>query len=204
MLLVGGMNSKDRIFHYPYCKYVKRIKSKNLIRFNSKDEARENGFKHCKYCSRLIKYYNEDKEVIDKFIKEHHMKMYINDDSMYIDHTFSCWKITTESNGYGLILYHGNTENYSKLELKDGHIQHHYHIQKYRGRREILHMLKYIVEHDEWKTDHADAYKDLPKRSKKQKKEYNKQRKAARRTQMNHLFNTFYKVELEGNKKKQG
>ena len=136
-MVVGALNSKNRIFHYPECAYASRIKPENLITFDSKNEARACGYRHCIYCSRLLKYYEEDKEEIDKFIRNHHLKMYIDDDSMFIENTFSCWKITTFPDGYGLMLYHGNTEAYDRLKLKDGHIMHHYHIQKYRGKTMI-------------------------------------------------------------------
>lgn len=196
-MVVGALNSKNRIFHYPECVYASRIKPENLITFNSKNEARACGYRHCIYCSRLLKYYEQDKEEIDKFIRNHHLKMYIDDDSMFIENTFSCWKITTFSDGYGLILYHGNTEAYDRLKLKDGHIMHHYHIQKYRGKREILSMLQYIIDHDNWKAEHIDSYKSMPKRTKRQKKEYKRAAKAAKKTKMTNLYNVLYKVKLE-------
>lgn len=202
-MVVGALNSKNRIFHYPNCIYAKRIKDENLIRFDTKDEARACGYRHCIYCSRLIKYYIQDQKKIDKFLRDNHLKMYIDDDSMYIDNDYSCWKITIIPNGYELILYHGNTEAYNKLKIKDGHIQHHYHLQKYRGKLEILAMLEYIIDHDKWKAEHMDSYKDLPRRTKKQRKEYNKQAKHAKRIKMNNLYNMLYKVSLEEKKLKQ-
>lgn len=123
--------------------------------------------------------------------------MYIEDDSMYIDNESACWKITTVSDGEGLILYHGNTERYERLEVKDGHIQHHYHLQKYRGNRDIMSMLKYIIEHDKWKSEHANDYKSMPKRTKRQRKEYRKAAKLAKRRKITNLFNTLYRVSLE-------
>lgn len=201
-MVVGALNSKNRIFHYPTCTYAARINPENLIEFDSKTEARACGYRHCSHCSRLLKYYEQDKKEIDKFIKDHQLKMYIDDDSMYIDNTYSCWKITIIPDGYGLILYHGNTENYNRLELKDGHIVHHYHLQKYRGKLEILPMLEYIIEHDDWKTAHIDSYKSMPKHTKKQRKEYNKAAKVAKKQKLHNLYNVLYKVSLEENDKK--
>ena len=74
---------------------------------------------------------------------------------------------------------------------------HHYHIQKYRGKREILPMLQYIIDHDNWKAEHIDSYKSMPKYTKRQKKEYKKAAKAAKKTKMTNLYNVLYKVKLE-------
>ena len=201
-MVVGALSSKNRVFHYPNCVFASKIKLENLITFDSKDEARACGYRHCVHCSRLIKYYDKDKEVIDKFINENNLKMYIDDDSMFIDNTFSCWKITVASNGNGLVLFHGNTESYEQLKVKDGHIIHNYHLQKYRGAKDIMNMLKYIIEHDKWKADHIDSYKSLPRRTKKQKKEYNKAAKVAKRVKTTNFYNMCYKVSLESNNKK--
>ena len=196
-MVIGALCSKNRIFHYPNCIYVSRINPENLISFDSKDDARACGYRQCVYCSRIIRYYEQDKIAIDRFISTHHLKMYIEDDSMYIDNESACWKITTVSDGEGLILYHGNTERYERLEMKDGHIQHHYHLQKYRGNRDIMSMLKYIIEHDKWKSEHANDYKSMPKRTKRQRKEYRKAAKLAKRRKITNLFNTLYRVSLE-------
>ena len=202
MVVIGALDSKNRVFHYPDCIYASRINPENVITFDSKDEARACGYRHCIYCSRLIKYYEKDKDAIDKFIKDHHLKMYIDDDSMFIDNAFSCWKITIVPDGYRLILYHGNTELYERLKIKDGHIQHHYHLQNYRGKLEILHMLQYIIDHDNWKLEHTNSYKNLPRNTKRQKKEYKKAAKSAKKNNMTNLYNVFYKVSLEGKVKK--
>ena len=196
-MVVSTLNSRRRIFHYPECTYASRIKEENLVTFFSKDEARACGYRHCIHCSRLLKYYKEDQEEIDKFIKEHHIDMYIEDDSMFIENSYYCWKITVVPDGYGLILYHGNTEAYDKLKVKNGHIIHNYHLQKYHGKYTILHMLQYIVEHDNWRADNMNSYKSMPRRTKKQRREYNKAAKTAKKKKMTNLYNTMYKVSLD-------
>lgn len=196
-MVVGALNSKNRIFHYPECIYAKKIGKSNLIEFALKSDARACGYRQCVHCSRLPKYYEKDKDKIDKALREGHMKMYIEDDSMYIDHDFSCWKITTSDTGYDLVLFHGNTESYNRLKVKNGHIQHHYHHQNYRGRADILSMIQYIIEHDEWKSTHSDNYKKLPRSTKKQRKEYNRQKRIAKKNKMTNLYNTIYRVSLE-------
>ena len=45
-------------------------------------------------------------------------------------------------------------------------------IKKYKGIPDIIHILQYIVDHDNWKISSLDNYKKMPKRTKRQKKEY--------------------------------
>ena len=58
----------------------------------------------------------------------------------------------------------------SKLKVCNKHIQYNYHKQNYKGNKDILSMLKYIIEHDKWKYDNEKNYQYLPKNTKKKKK----------------------------------
>ena len=60
-----------------------------------------------------------------------------------------------------------------------------------------LHMLQYIVEHDNWRADNMNSYKSMPRRTKKQRREYNKAAKTAKKKKMTNLYNTMYKVSLD-------
>jgi len=44
----GSINSD--VYHYPYCRYVKQIKSYNIIWFNSAQDAINHGYRPCKVC----------------------------------------------------------------------------------------------------------------------------------------------------------
>lgn len=44
-------SSKSDVYHYPSCYHVKQIKSSNLIRFNSVQEAKNRGYRACKDCN---------------------------------------------------------------------------------------------------------------------------------------------------------
>ena len=194
LTLIG--DSKRKIFHYKDCICVKEILEKDKVYFNSKEDARLHGYEHCYRCSKLVSYYNKDKDAIDKFILHNYMKMYIEDDSMFIDNITSAWKITTESTRYGLELFHANSERISKLKVKNKHIQYNYHKQNYKGPKDIISMLKYIIEHDKWKADNAESYKELPKSTKKKKKEYRKRRSRYRKDKIRDVKNLLDKVSI--------
>ncbi len=46
---VGSINSD--IFHYPNCKWAKKIKEGNKIWFKSRQEALDKGYTPCKVCN---------------------------------------------------------------------------------------------------------------------------------------------------------
>lgn len=200
--VVASKTTRTKIFHYPSCRFVTTIFKDNIITFKDKDEARANGYRHCTCCSRIIKYYEENKKEIDNFLKLNGLKMYIEDDAMYIDNTFSSWKIIVSPSGYNIILYHANTEHYNKLKISNGHFIHEYHLQKYRGIPDIIHMLQYIVDHDNWKINSLDDYKKMPKRTKRQKREYELAKKKSNRIKTRNLYNFLDKLSLEINSNK--
>ncbi len=45
--LVGSIQSRKKVYHYETCKYVKKIKLKNLRVFASPEEAIKAGYKPC-------------------------------------------------------------------------------------------------------------------------------------------------------------
>ncbi|HHT01072.1 MAG TPA: hypothetical protein GXZ96_00025 [Firmicutes bacterium] len=57
-MLRGGINisyvasKRGNCFCRPDCRYVKAIKPQNLIRFNSKAEAVQKGYRACQVCGR--------------------------------------------------------------------------------------------------------------------------------------------------------
>ena len=46
---VGSINSD--VYHYPGCRYVKKIHAENLIGFSSVEEAKSFGYRPCKVCN---------------------------------------------------------------------------------------------------------------------------------------------------------
>ena len=197
MKLIASKGSKTKAFHYAYCKCAKNIKNSNIIEFNSIDEAEEQGYYQCPICSRIIVKYNEDRVNIDNYLCSHYLKMYIEGGSMYIDNVFSSWKICARPKAMDLMLYHANTENYGELPIKNGHLVHHYHIQKYRGKSDILSMLKYIVSHDKYKVKVLNDFRRLPCHTYKQRLIHDVEMRKYRKLQEVYKRNFILKVKLE-------
>lgn len=198
MKFIIDKNFNKRIFHYSDCKFVNKIKVENRLEFFNKDYARDLGYKCCPRCSRIIRYYNQDKKEIDKYIKIHHMKMYIEDDVMYIDNITSNWKIVVNPVTPAIILYHANASELCKNLKKDekGRFIYNYHLQNYRGNKTIIDMLKYITYHDIWKASN-DVKPNLPRHTKKQKKAYKKEMKAYKNIKIKNVCNLIEKLQNE-------
>lgn len=47
-LVVGSVNSDK--YHYPWCRWAKKISPQNKVTFSSPEEARKKGYKPCKVC----------------------------------------------------------------------------------------------------------------------------------------------------------
>lgn len=204
LILVAPLKTSNKIFHLLDCQHARRISDSNKIFFLGRDQARALGYRQCECCSRLKKYYEKDKEQIDKFLIQHGMTMYIEDDSMFIENREYAWKITTRNKDHGLILYHANAESYNKLQKKNGHLIHNYHVQKYKGPKDIISYLKYIDEHDTWKRQHLDAYKELPTRTKNEKKNYRKAKASSKKKKVKNVLNILDKIKVEENTDKKG
>lgn len=48
-IYVGSSNSDK--YHLPNCEWAQKIKSQNLIKFSSEDDAQDNGYVSCKVCT---------------------------------------------------------------------------------------------------------------------------------------------------------
>lgn len=198
MKLIASKTSRNKVYHYEYCKSVLSIRDNNRIEFNSITEAEEQGYCHCMHCSRVLLNYNKDRINIDNYLCSHYLKMYIEDGCMYIDNVFSSWKIAPRPKALDLMLYHANTENYANLEVKNGHLVHNYHVQKYHHEKtDILSMLKYIVAHDKYKIKVLNDYKKLPCHSHRQRSLYISEMRKSHKLQEIYKKNFILKVKLE-------
>lgn len=197
MKLIASKGSKTKVFHYQYCKCAKNIKQDNIISFDSIDEAVEKGYTQCPICARVLVLYTRDRIAIDEYLCTHYLKMYIENGCMYVDNVFSSWKICARPRSLDLMLYHANTENYGNLKINNGHLVHNYHLQKYRGKSDILSILKYIVAHDKYKIKVLNDYRKLPTYSHKQRLIHDAEMHKSRKLQDRYLKNFLLKVRLE-------
>ena len=195
-------STKDKVYHYPNCKCVHDIHPSTRIQFLDKETAESSGYTKCTHCSYVSNCYYNNKKQIDRFIATHGLSVNLDEKNIYIENGPYAWKITEDDDSEQLVLYHANTESYFKLEKKDGRILHHYHLQKYRGKKTIMAMLEYIISHDIYKRESINNFRTMPKTTKRKRKAYRKAKKKASRTKIRNVYNLLDKVKVEEENKK--
>lgn len=170
-MYISTKSHGEKIFHNQFCTYVKRIKPENIIEMETARRFRKNGYRACNCCSFMGRKYKSEYEELQSYAKKNLMKVWLEDDAVYVETSIGAWKITQYSKTQNICLLHANTENYRFLAKKNGKIIHTYHMQGDTRSKTILGYLKYIKRHDEWRTSIINEYKSLPISSKKNKKQ---------------------------------
>lgn len=196
-MFIGTKSHGKKIVHYVDCYQAKKIKEENVIWFHTMKEARKAGYKLCKCCCPMGKYYRKEKRKIERFALQNSMEIYLQDGALYVETPVAPWKIVVGGQKKKLFLYHGNTEVYRDCEKKDGHIIHTYHWQKRVRHNSILGYMRYIDQHDCWRSGREKAYKALPRQTKGQKKLYKQEKKKAKRLAVLRVHNLIDKMRYE-------
>ena len=192
------VDTKTNTYHRIYCDCVKHIKPSNLI------EMRENiasfytlGYKPCECCSPLLKQFKKEEKDIRLFCLNNAIHIKFVDESLIIDTFYSSWKlIYAIRTGGTLVLYHENNQIYNKYNSVKGNIIKEYHNQKVEY-NSIMDYLKYIVAHDEYKSDKSTSYKKYNKtsRTKRYLRNRAKMKDYARKT--NRVLNIIEELEAQ-------
>lgn len=187
----------EKIFHNQFCTYVYRMKEDNRLPFYTIDEAREKGYRACNCCSFMGERYREEKKVISSFVKDTHMKIWLDDDEFYIETRIAAWKISSPGKTKKLYLYHANMENFRFCKKEKGRIVRTYHAQKDASSNTIIGFLKYIDRHDTWRESVVDDYKKMPTSTKGQKRRYNQAKRKAHRHAVGNVLNMIEAMRVE-------
>lgn len=169
--------SHSKIVHSFQCSYFEHMDHENTGQFDNLDEARKAGYRLCKCCAPISKYYRKEYYRIKDYAAKNGLLFYLNDGVLIIQTPYSKWKIITNGNKNYIFLYHKNTYNRGK----DKSLVSGYHSQSVR-RSSIMGYLKYIVEHDNYRLSnpeyHGPVYSEPPRKgTKRYKKAKMKERK---------------------------
>lgn len=138
------INSRKKIIHSIECFHVRKTEIDNIGWFESLPEAYEQGYRLCKHCSPLIKYYKrEDDEIVD-FCRKNGLSVYLGNKCISICSIRSKWKIALDKKNR-IVLYHKNDFTTDKDHLSE---ISGYHLQGDARRNSIVAYLQYIVDHD--------------------------------------------------------
>ena len=151
----------------------------------------------CNCCAPIACYLKKEQKEIEDFARKHNLKLRLYDRELHVESGAAVWKIVTEEGKRGISLYHGNRERYNTLRWENGMLQHHYHKQGDITSSSILEYLNYIYKHDCWRSSQMDEYRQLPKRTRKQRKRYKEEKKRSDRYAVSRVLNLIDRMQWE-------
>ncbi len=135
--------SRKKIIHMMECFHILNTDINNIGWFETLPDAYEQGYRLCKHCNPLFKYYKNEREKICDFCRENGLSV-LNNRSVLVYSIKSKWKIALDKKNR-IVLYHKNDFKTNKDHLSE---ISGYHLQGDARRGSIVAYLKYIVEHD--------------------------------------------------------
>ena len=148
-MIFANKNSVKKIIHVKDCLYLKNKKQKNIIVFSDMRDAFKNGYTLCKKCNPIKKQYFKEEALVTNFAKANKLKVELREQEINIQSNQEQWKIVVACDGYGITLYHKNTDN----RHSDNYVPN-YHLQVVE-KESIVGYLEYIVKHDDCKIKNA-------------------------------------------------
>lgn len=194
----------EKIYHNQFCTYVHRIKEDNRLPFYTIEDAKKEGYRACNCCSLMGKKYREELNDITSYAKENNMKIWLDDNEVYVETRVAAWKIISSGKSKKLFLYHANVENFCLCKKEKGKIIRTYHAQRDASSNSIVGYLKYISGHDAWRETAMDEYKKMPTYTKKQRRRYNQAKQKAHKHAVGNVLNMIEAMRVEREYKERG
>lgn len=182
--------SRKKIIHSMDCRYVRMIPKKNQKRFETINEAIEDGYVMCKYCGTyMMKYINREKKQLERYCKANSMAYYYDSHNGALDviSRSGKWKIIVNGRNHQIWLYHKNTYGSISKSMIPG-----YHSQNVRC-DSLMGYMNYIVEHDLYRDANPlyehQKHPNSPVGSKKWKNDQRRAKEMRRRMSINYVLN---------------
>lgn len=192
--------STSKVYHRLECRYARRIKSRNRIQMDW-ETAEWKGYQPCIYCDGTEFLYSLEQEKIKQFAEQFDLAVDIKDYKIYVRTDVGCWKIIYKRSIQRFLLLHRNYVNGRiDLELAD---QVPFHRQWDMAESvSIMKYLRYIKDHDQFKRNKPADYRQMPRRTKRQKAYYKSAERKAQKQSARRVECLFTMIECrEGIKK---
>lgn len=181
------MSMESGIYHQPKCRYIRRIKDKNILE-TTQYEVQRQGFIPCKCCNTMIHHYQSEKQSIDFFREKKGMDfLFDNRNALYVKTEVSCWKLIYLPSRERVGMYH---RNHSRFPVNfQQPWRERYHKQEDRFLYVTIEdALDYIYEHDKFRAavDAGEIPTELS--NKKYKNSVKKVIRKKERNRMEYLF----------------
>ena len=196
-MYIASKTSGKKIYHTSFCNYVKRIKPDNCLEYENVKILREKGYRACNCCSPMGRRFRTEKVRLLKFAKEHQMKIWFYDNTVYMETLHGSWRVIYLGREQKMCLHHANAEIYKYCKKKDGKIQHTYHEQTNARCNSLMGFAKYVYNHDIWKRDNLERYKQMPKNTEKQRRKYKMEKQISDKKKIHNVLNLIEALKAE-------
>ena len=188
MHVMMSTTSRNKVFHLAGCPYENRIRYVNREDVNLR-EAVHMGYRPCRYCSTMKGYDHIRKPFMKQMSKLYGTQFTLvrSTDTLYIRTDAGFWKMYTKGD-MQYRLYHLNAfdESLTTEQMMHGR----YHPQKdVKMSAAPNSIIQYIIKHDEAKKIIEVDYRNLPQKTRKEKKYYEKARMRDGRRKKRQLYN---------------
>ena len=148
-MFCGSKNSKSRLYHYSFCRYAKTTKKANQVLFYTSEEASQQGYVPCPFCSLIGRQYAKERKMIDSFCDEHNFRHFIYGGELYvISAGDTAWRVCLQNQtGRKKLLMHESKSHVSYIRRSVPYADRGYHIQIMRD-SSLMGYLVYIHKHD--------------------------------------------------------
>lgn len=135
----------SHIYHMVNCQHLSKTSIDRISSFENIGECEAHGYKICKHCAPLKKYYDTEKDEIERICLSNGIWFHNQIAFFYIDTVKSQWKIIFNESSNRLQLYHQNL-----WSNRDSSVIPEYHLQD-ASSRTVCGFLKYIISHDQYR-----------------------------------------------------
>ena len=200
--VIVSADPRTKIYHLPDCYHVKKIDYDKQV-VMTLNEAREQGYRPCKNCNCLrgrVRDLTRSVESLEGIGRRRGAELFFDTktDTFYIrtDHGF--WK-TFWRNGKGLVLDHLNEREFdprrSTKALTYRNFHHQWDVKPTTSLRELI---IYVKKHDDaMKMIEEGRCRELPNRTKREKKYFRQAQKKQQRYQTKRIWDLFDQIERE-------
>lgn len=197
---------KNGYYHRPYCKCIKE--GDDVIESKDKtiNQLFYEGYKPCRYCSKLLMQYYKEEKAIKEFCFEHSLRYKLVGEALLISTYYSSWKIVVDYQSTvdikALTLMHENLQKYIQCDKSNGIIHKRYHFQKDVYCNTIIGYLQYIVEHEKFREGVDNKYKTYNTNTRYWRKRYTEERKKNQDKGAIRVYNLLEELRVEREYKK--
>lgn len=150
-MLIYNKKSSSKVVHYSHCRHIQGRKKDVRGTFETPEEARAAGYRLCKCCAPMTKFYRKEAKALEQFAAANGLSYFYEDGMVDIRSPYSQWKVVVVGKSVKkLVIYHKNTQYRSKQKPS---IVPGYHSQAYRTNT-LLGYMEFVLSHDAYHLEH--------------------------------------------------